>query len=594
MSRALHFFAPEDLSRRFTRAKIWRFLRGHSLANRLTAFSARRILCASRILSFGRTAINRRLAFTSAPILLLLVAIFPGRAFAQRSCESLTSLALSDATVTSATSEAAGAFKPPSGPGQPAPTYALPAFCRVMGVARPTSDSDIKFEVWLPVSGWNSKFEQVGNGGFAGTIPESAMAEPLHRGYAIAATDDGHAGATNAAWAIDHPEKVIDFGYRAVHVTSIQAKAIIAAFYGKTPGLAYFVGCSDGGREALMEAQRYPDDFRGIVAGAPANYWTHLMFKALWNERAVSQPGAFIPPAKLKVLQDASLSACDSLDGLKDGLIQNPELCHFNPAVVQCKGADGNDCLTAPQVQAAQKIYGPAVNSDTGAQINPGFSPGAEANPANWALWITGMRPGAPTVGSFFANAFFADMVFAKPDLNINTVNFGSDVKLADKKVGTVLDSANPNLRSFKSHGGKMIQYAGWGDAAIPPQGSVNYFESVQSTMGNTKKFYRLFMVPGMSHCGGGAGANVFGNGDAVPNADASDDVVMALGRWVEHGDAPSKIIATRYVDDNPAKGVEYKRPLCPYPQSARYNGSGDPNQASSFTCRVPRGLTKR
>jgi Tannase and feruloyl esterase len=523
----------------------------------------------------------------------MATALSTGRAFAQRSCESLTSLTLSEATITSATSVAAGAFAPPSLPRQAARILVLPAFCRVLGVAKPTDDSDIKFELWLPASGWNGKFEQVGNGGFAGSIPESGMAEPLRRGYATAGTDDGHSSGMGAAWAIGHPEKVIDFGYRAVHVLSIQAKAILAAFYGRGPQLSYFVGCSDGGREALMEAERFPEDFRGIVAGSPANYWTHLQFKSLWDERAVLEPGAFIPPAKLKLLEDASLAQCDSLDGLKDGLIENPELCHFDPAVLKCKDADAADCLTEPQVQAAQKIYGPTVNSQTGGEINPGFSPGAEAGPANWVVWITGARSGRETVGASIANAFFSDMVFADPKLNVDTINFDRDVQLADQKVGTILDSSNPDLRAFQSHGGKLIQYAGWGDAAIPPQGSVDYFLSVQSAMGNTKDFYRLFMVPGMSHCAGGEGANVFGNGAAVPDADASNDVVMALDRWVVHHVAPAKIIATRYVENKPAKGVEFTRPLCPYPQQAHYNGSGDPNQASAFSCRVPAGLPK-
>ncbi len=491
-------------------------------------------------------------------------------------------------------SVATGAFKPPAAPGQAPPNFELPAFCRVQGVATPTGDSEIRFEVWLPASGWNGKFEQVGNGAFAGAIPLSSMALPLYRGYAAAGTDDGHQGnPASAAWAVGHPEKVIDFGYRAVHVVSIQAKAIITAFYGKNPRLAYFVGCSDGGREALMEAQRFPQDFRGIVAGAPANYWTHLSTKGLWDERALSQPGAWIPPAKLKILQDAALAQCDSLDGLKDGLIENPELCRFNPVSVQCKGEEAANCLTAPQVQGAQKIYGPAINSETGKEILPGYSPGAEADPANWVLWISGARSSKFTVQAFIANSFFADMVFGNPKMDLDTINFGSDVKLADEKVGTIIDSASPDLRAFKVHGGKLIQYAGWGDAAIPPQGSVNYFESVQAKMGDTKNFYRLFMVPGMSHCGGGEGPNVFGNGVAVPNADASDDVVMAMDQWVERGTAPSKIIATRYIGNNPAKGVQYTRPLCPYPQDAQYNGSGDPNQAGSFRCRVPAGLPK-
>lgn len=537
----------------------------------------------------------RRIVIACALILPLAVALSAGRAAAQRSCASLTTLQLSNAKVTAATSIAAGVFKPPISPGAPPPNFPIPAFCRVEAIATPTSDSHIEFEVWLPTSGWNGKFEQVGNGGFAGSIPLAAMAEPLHRGYATAGTDDGHeGGVAGATWAIGHPEKVIDFGYRAVHIVSIQAKAIVAAFYGKNPKLAYFVGCSDGGREALMEAQRFPQDFRGIVAGSPANYWTHLQFKGLWDARAGMPPGAWIPPAKLKVLQDAALAQCDALDGVKDGLITNPELCHFNPVSVQCKGDDSSGCLTAAQVGAAQKIYGPAVNSETGAEINPGFSPGAEANPANWVLWITGARSPQFTAGAFIANAFFQDVVFQDPKLNMATVNFGSDVKMADDKIGTILDSSSPDLRAFKSRRGKLIQYAGWGDAAIPPQGSVDYFQSVQKDMGDTKSFYRLFMVPGMSHCGGGEGPNVFGNAGAVPDANASNDVVMALDRWVVKGKAPAKITATRFVDNNPSKGVQYTRPLCPYPQQSRYNGSGDPNSAASFTCAVPPGLVKR
>jgi len=223
---------------------------------------------------------THRVAFISC-LVLIGTALAPAPAAAQKSCESLTTLTLANTTITSATSVGAGAFKPPAGPGQPAPTEPLPAFCRVAATAKPTSDSEIKFELWLPISGWNGKYEQVGNGGFAGTIPLSAMASPLLRGYATAGTDDGHAAATDGLWALGHPEKLIDFGYRAVHETSVQAKAITQAFYGKDLARSYFVGCSDGGREALMEAQRFPDDFVGIVAGAPANNWTHLLIGAI-------------------------------------------------------------------------------------------------------------------------------------------------------------------------------------------------------------------------------------------------------------------------------------------------------------------------
>jgi hypothetical protein len=414
------------------------------------------------------------------------------------------------------------------------------------------------------------------------------MAEPLLRGFAAAGTDDGHAGTiTDGLWAIGHPEKVIDFGYRAVHETSVQAKVILREFYGKDPAQSYFVGCSNGGREALMEAQRFPADFHGIVAGAPANSWTHLNFRSLWNERAMlDNPAAYISPAKLAVLQNAALAQCDALDGVKDGLIQNPRACRFDPAVVQCKDADTPACLTAAQVEAVKKIYGPVIDSRTGAWISPGYSPGTEA--ANWAAWITGPKAGAVAFPSLIADSFFAGMVFEDPKWDPQTLNFSSDVKRTDDKLAAIFNSTNPNLRSFKARGGKLIQYHGWGDAAIPPQDSIDYFESVQSATGTTNDFYRLFMVPGMSHCRGGIGANVFGNGLAAPDPDAAHDVVMALDQWVVHDVAPDQIIATGFVDGNPAKDVVMTRPLCPYPQEAQYKGAGNTNSAASFTCKAP------
>jgi hypothetical protein len=531
----------------------------------------------------------RRIAF-SLLLALPITGVCSGSAFAQHRCEDLAKLRLTNAMVTSATSFAAGVFKSPADPFQPPPRADIPTFCRVDGIAKPTSDSEIKFEVWLPALGWNGKFEQVGNGGLAGIIPLAAMAEPLLRGYATAGTDDGHASSvTDGAWAIGHPEKVIDFGYRAVHETSIQAKAIIRAFYGKDPAQSYFVGCSDGGREALMEAQRFPADFHGIVAGAPANFFTHLSFRLLWDERALhDDPASYISAGKLAALQSAALATCDGLDGVKDGLIQNPQLCRFDPAVIQCKGADGPGCLTGAQVEAARKIYEPIKDPRTGALIAPGFSPGTEAVPANWAAWIIGARTRDSTVGALIGNSIFADMVFENSRWELKALNFDGDVKFADHKLAVVLNSTDPNLRRFKAYGGKLIQYHGWGDAAIPPQWSIDYFESVQSAMGITKDFYRLFMIPGMSHCGGGLGANVFGNEFTVQQADAEHDVVMALDQWVVHNIAPDHIIATGFVDDNPAKGVVMTRPLCPYPQDTHYKGTGDTNNATSFTCQAP------
>jgi Tannase and feruloyl esterase len=535
-----------------------------------------------------------RVAWIVCVIALSGAALGPAPAFAQKPCESLTTLTLANATITSATSVAAGAFKPPAGPGQPVPTDPLPAFCRVAGIAKPSTDSEIRFELWLPNSGWNGKYEQVGNGGFAGTIPLSAMAQPLLRGYATAGTDDGHAAATDGLWALGHPERLTDFGYRAVHETSVEAKAITRAFYGRDLARSYFVGCSDGGREALMEAQRFPGDFVGIVAGAPANNWTHLLVGAIWTEQALfNDPASYVPPNKLSVIQNAVVTACDALDGVKDGVIADPRRCHFDPAVVQCRSADGADCLTPPQVAAVRKIYGGPRNPRTGAQIFPGFSPGTEAVPANWRVWISGNGPGQPTLQAFFGNTFYAYMVFDNPKWDFRTFNFDSDVKTADDKTVGILNSTDPDLTKFKARGGKLIQYHGWGDAAIPPQNSIDYFETVQSVMGKTTRerdlgatqgFYRLFMVPGMSHCAGGIGATSFGN---VPSRlhDPGHDVVSALEQWVEKGVAPNQIIATGFVGGDSAKGVETTRPLCPYPEEARYKGTGDTNSATSFTC---------
>lgn len=528
---------------------------------------------------------------------LLIAAFLPVTTSAQTHCEALANLTLTNATITSATSVAAGSYKPPAAPGLPAPTKDLPAFCRVAGIARPTSDSEIHFEVWLPASGWNGKFEQVGNGGFAGTIPFSSMAQPLLHGYAAAATDDGHVAGPGATWAVGHPEKVKDFGYRAVHETSVQAKALIRAFYGKDARRTYFVGCSEGGREGLTEAQRYPKDFQGIIAGAPAINWNHLQTRGLWDELALLEtPESYIPPAKLPILQNAAIAACDTLDGAKDGFIENPSLCHFDLTTVQCKGSDTSDCLTAPQVAAAKKIYDPLNNPRTGALIEAGFSPGGEAVPANWPIWITGASAPQLGIGKLFANQFFADMVFENPKWDPKSFDFDTDVKFMDDKLGAALNSMDPNLRAFKARGGKLIQYHGWSDAAIPPLGSVEYFESVQKAMGNTKSFYRLFMVPTMSHCAGGPGATMFGNagGFEAPQEDADHDVVLALDRWVEKGVAPDHIIATGFVDNNPAKGVAMTHPLCPYPRVARYKGTGDTKDAANFVCEAPRANQKK
>ncbi len=512
---------------------------------------------------------------------LVFAALFAAACSAQQPCENLAKLTLSHTTVTSATTVA--------GTGE------IPSHCDVKATARPTSDSEIKFELWLPSTGWNGKYQQSGNGGWAGNIPVQSFAEPLRRGYAVAGTDDGHSAA-GAVWAIGHPEKLVDFGSRAVHETAVQSRAIVQAFYGKDPTRAYFVGCSDGGREALMEAQRFADDFDGIVAGAPANNWSGTVTGHIWNERAqLDDPKGGISPAKLPAIQKAAIAQCDALDGLKDGLIEDPRACHFNPAAILCKGAETDACLTSPQVAALNKIYSGPKNSRTGAQIFPGFSPGAEAEAGTWAQWII-PAPNRTPAQFGFANTYYGQAVFEDANWDFRRLNFDDDISYGDQKAGVILNSTSPDLRPFRDRGGKLIQYHGWGDSAIPAIASIQYYDKVRAFMSKapdtradaTKpvdNFYRLFMVPGMGHCGGGAGPNTFGNRVGAP-ADADHDIVVALDRWVEKGVAPEQIIGTGKSVTDAAKTLT--RPLCAYPKTAHYNGSGDPNDASSFTCRVP------
>jgi feruloyl esterase len=505
-------------------------------------------------------------------------------------CVGLKGLTLAFTTITSAVEVPANSFKDPK--SQASSAVAHPAFCRVQGVLNPTSDSNIGIEVWMPLSDWNGRFEQIGNGGFAGVFWYGFMLPELRRGFAIAATDDGHTDPkTDQNWAINHPEKVIDFGYRAVHVTSMRAKEIIDAFYGQAPRYSYFDGCSDGGREALMEAQRFPGDFNGILAGAPANFWTHLAAAVVWDEQALlDNPASYVPESKLPAIQAAALQACDGLDGVKDGLVEDPQRCHFDPSVLLCKENDNSKCLTAEQVETVRKLYAGPRNPRTGKQIFPGHEPGAEAFITDWPEMIIGSAPGE---GWEFpvGNMFFADFVFANPAWKFRAFNFDGDVALTDEKLSPILNSTSPDLREFRNRGGKLIQYHGWADSVIAPRSSTGYYESVVRKMGGsarTESFYRLFMVPGMSHCAYGPGPNSFGGilQYGLPHDDPDDDIVDALMRWVEHGVAPDKIVATKFKDDDSSKGILMTRPLCPFPAKAAWTRNGSTDDAANFVCK--------
>jgi hypothetical protein len=533
------------------------------------------------------------LAFTAS----LIAATMTQPLAAQQSCESLMNLNLPQTTITSAATIPAGPLSVQDAGGNAAPIE-VPARCEVKGVIRPSRDSEIKFALWLPSAGWNGKYRQEGNGGFAGNIPYRSMIVPLRRGYATAATDDGHeATGTSATWAVGHPEKVIDFGYRAVHETSLQAKAIARAFYGNPPSRSYFYGCSDGGREALMEAERFPEDFDGIVAGAPANAWSHLGTGFVWNQQALlKDSSSMIPAAKLPLIQNAALAKCDAADGLKDGLIQDPRSCRFDPSVLMCKGSDSSECLTGPQVEALRKIYAGPKNPRTGEQIFPGYPPGTEAVPNTWATWIVGSAQ--RSIQAAFGNSYYGDVVFENPKWDFRSLDFDRDVAFGDGKAGWILNSTSPDLRSFRAHGGKLIQYHGWADAAISPISSIEYYESVRSFLSkypdprrdsskSIEDFYRLFMVPGMGHCGGGIGPISFGNGGGPASTEPARDIFAALEQWVEKGVAPNQLIGSGPVPTDTSKTLT--RPLCPYPQVAQYKGTGDANNAANFVCAVSR-----
>lgn len=516
-------------------------------------------------------------------------------AAAARRCEDLASLTLTNARITLAETIDAGAFSrraPGEAAAAPGAAHAfsqLPAFCRVAVTSKPSSDSDIKIEVWLPVSGWNGKFQGIGNGGFAGTISLDGLADAVSRGYASASTDTGHAemNATSAGWALHHPEKVVDFGHRAIHETAANAKAIIRAFYGEDPRRSYFSSCSNGGRQALMEAQRYPGDYDGIIAGAPANDWTRLLSFAVSSAKAtLADPESYVPAAKLPAIEAGAQAACDASDGVKDGVIENPLACRFVPAALLCPGAASDSCLTKPQVAALDALYGGLKDPD-GQTPFPGYSTGGEAEPGGWAEWITGSAPEKSLMFAF-GTQFFKNMVFEDPDWQFRSFDAVRDTRIADRKMAGALNATDPDLRAFRTRGGKLILFHGWSDAAIPAVSTINYYRSVEAKAGekNAGAFVRLYMVPGMQHCAGGAGPDVFGQ-SGVARGDRLHDIDAALEAWVEQGIAPDQIIASKY-KGAPAPGGEVvrTRPLCPYPLTAAYKGTGSTDDAVNFVCK--------
>jgi feruloyl esterase len=492
---------------------------------------------------------------------------------------SFSDLQLDNASVTSVASVAADSYQPA---GRNTPIANLAAFCLVKGQSRPTSDSLVNFELWVPQEGWNGKLVTTGNGGYSPALSYNDMAYAMRQGYAVMGGDTGHQSTdpNEMFWGVGHPEKIKDWGTRSINAITVPGKAILAHLQGKAASRAYYYGCSTGGHQGYAEVQDYPDDFDGVIAGAPGNNRVALNAEFLWRYHSNRVPNTdtrILTNAKASLITQRAVAACDSLDGVTDGVMNDPRACTtsvFNVESLQCAGADAPDCLTAEQVTAAKAIYAGPKNPRTSAQIYPGQPVGTESS---WPGYWGGTAP--------VRSDFWALWVFDNPQWDWWTFDYDRDLAYAYAKVGPLVDHNDADISAFKASGGKLITYQGWADAVVNPLDTIAYYEKVRTAQGSqqaTDDFFRLFLAPGVGHCGGGTGPSVFGNGgNLAPNATADSDLLMALDRWVEQGVAPDAIVASRVQGG----AVTVTRPLCPYPKKAVYKGSGSTTEAANFSC---------
>jgi hypothetical protein len=480
-------------------------------------------------------------------------------------------------------------------PGQLArlPAVALPESCRVKLLLTPKSDSRIAGEVWLPTRSWNGRMQGVGNGGMGGSISVSGLMLGLAHDYAVTATDTGHeAPETDASWALGHPEKLADLGWRAIHETAVAGKRVIAAFYGKGPRFSYFSGGSNAGRAALIEAQRFPQDYDGIVAGAPSLDPANNLTTATWFEhRQRISPGSFIPESKAAMIAAAVTRACDANDGVTDGIVSDPLGCGFDPITLVCKAGDAPDCLTVPQARWLNDVYdGPG--GDYRGHRNWGLARGGEAE---WTPFWFGKAP-ETNLGAAFSPSFFRYAVYGDASWDYSRFDYAKDRAAAAESAAGSFDANQADLSRFKARGGKLILYQGWADPLVPPRIVIDYYDRVQAKMGarQAASFVRLYMAPGVGHVIGGHGPSVFGQLAPGRAGKPERSLNAAIEAWVERGQAPKQIIAGNYADDLKAQflpGSEpalRERPLCPWPQVARWDGHGSIDQAASFTCVEP------
>ncbi|MDO9712283.1 tannase/feruloyl esterase family alpha/beta hydrolase [Paracraurococcus lichenis] len=530
-----------------------------------------------------------------------------GPAFA--ACGDLAGASIpGEGSITAATAVPAGSFAAPDGTTYPN----LPAFCRVEATLTPTPDSNIRIEVWLPEgSAWNGRFLGTGNGGYGGAIRYDELAGGTQLGFATANQDAGTAPSTsgNAKALIGRPEKWNDFGTRAAHLMTVAGKAVTQQYYTAPPSRAYFSGCSFGGQQAFNEAEKFPDDYDGILAGAPANNRTHLQMAGVWNFQATRlDPATTIEPEKAPLITQSVLQACVTQSGglPTDTYLTDPRACRWDPGALQCAedASDTSQCLTPPQVDALRKVYDGPRNPRTGALLYPGISRGSESGSTFDLPFNEGVGRAAIDEPQFPGLFYW---VFG-PNWDWRGFDFDRDPPLVDDVLAPVINANTADLSAFRDHGGKLLGFHGFADPLVPPQEQVNYYLRVtargagldpaapaadisavqgdHAALARTQEFYRLFMVPGMGHCGGGPGPNQFFNATISPvPADPQHNALLALQRWVEQGQAPTSIIATKYVNDQPAQGVAATRPLCAFPRVSRYSGQGDPNDSASFAC---------
>ena len=537
-------------------------------------------------------------------LLVLIVLLAPGVAVGQStqqaaaSCERLASLALPNTTITAAAIVKAGDFTVPGdaardGGGSSAlagtigaipdvpgrvtantaglglgynggrgiPLFSmLPAFCRVAATLTPSPASDIRMEMWMPIAGWNANFRGTSPNGLGGVLNYNAMAVGLMDGFAIAGTDTGHRGG-DTAWMRD-PERITDFAGRAMHETTVVGKALASAYYGTAPKYAYMIECGGGSAAALHEVQKYPADYNGVVVGGHAAHLTRQIFGQLWPW-LVSHPNgvAILPSATLAIVHDAVLKKCDVLDGVKDGLLENPLTCTFDPKEIACKPGDTANCLTAMQIEAVQKIYEGPTNPRTHEQI---WSPLFRGSELDWSFFTESAAPIGIATSAL-------RMMLGDPSWDYRMVDFDRHVAVADQSDIARVNASSPDISAYVRGGGKLMLSGGWNNALVPAGAVVDYYTRVEAKIGlqDTRDGVRLYMVPGMIECNGGPGTDTF-------------DMLGVMRRWVERGDAPSDVPASRIEHGK----VVRTRPLCPYPQVATYRGSGSTDDARNFVCR--------